>query len=116
MILADTPWTFPFWFAWALLSIFAPILFLAALVLAAVGVTRRIGFAILLGGLAGSLCAAIGDLGLMVAVGEHLSQTTLGGLAFCDRGRLFSYRHSGGSICRCPFAPGSNPYEGSQAR
>jgi hypothetical protein len=86
MILADTPWTFPFFFAWVLLSLCAPVLLLAALVLAAVGVTRRIGFAILLGGLAGSLCGALGDLGLALALGEHQSQSTLGGWLFAIAG------------------------------
>jgi hypothetical protein len=112
MILADTPWTFPFWFAWALLSIFAPILFLAALVLAAVGVTRRIGFAILLGGLAGSLCAAIGDLGLMVAVGEHLSQTTLGGWLFAIAGGFSLIGIPAGAFAAARLHQGLTPMRG----
>jgi len=77
MILADTPWTFPFWFAWMLLSVEAPFVFLAAAVLATLRVTRRIGFAILIGGVIGSLCGVLGDLTLTIAVHEHLSQTTL---------------------------------------
>jgi ABC-type tungstate transport system substrate-binding protein len=56
MILADTPWTFPFWFAWMLLSVLAPFVFLAAAVLATFRVTRRIGLAMLIGGVIGSLC------------------------------------------------------------
>jgi len=79
MILADTPWTFPFWFAWMLLSFEAPFVFLAAAVLATLCVTRRVGFAMLIGGVIGSLCGVLGDLTLMIAVGEHLSQTTLFG-------------------------------------
>ena len=86
MTLADTPWTFPFWFAWILLSIFAPILFLAAVVLATLSVTRRIGFSMLLGGIVGSLCGALGDFGLMIVVGEHLSQTTFSGWLFAIAG------------------------------
>jgi hypothetical protein len=86
MILADTPWTFPFVLAWMLLSVIAPIVFLTAAVLVALRITRRIGFAMLIGGIVGSLCGALGDLGLMLAVGEHLSQTTFAGWLFAVAG------------------------------
>ena len=86
MILADTPWTFPFWFAWMLLSVEVPFVFLAAAVLATVRVTRRVGFAMVIGGVIGSLCGVLGDLTLMIAVGEHLSQTTLVGWLFAAAG------------------------------
>ena len=86
MTLADTPWTFPFWFGWVILSVFAPILFLAAVVLAALSATRRIGFSMLLGGVVGSLFGALGDFGLMTAVGEHLSETTFSGWLFAIAG------------------------------
>jgi len=62
-----------------LLSVEAPFVFLAAAVLATLCVTRRVGFAMLIGGVIGSLCGVLGDLTLMIAVGEHLSQTTLFG-------------------------------------
>jgi hypothetical protein len=45
-----------------LLSVLAPVVLLAAAVLAMLRVTRRIGFAILIGGAIGSLCGALGDL------------------------------------------------------
>jgi hypothetical protein len=86
MTLADTPWTFPFWFGWTLLSVFAPFLLLAAVVLATLSVTRRIGLSMLLGGIVGSLFGALGDFGLMTAVGERLSQTTFSGWLFAVAG------------------------------
>ncbi len=86
MIFADTPWTFPFWFAWMLLSVLAPFVFLGAAVLATLRATRRIGFAMLIGGVFGSLCGVLGDLTLMIAVREHLSETTLVGWLFAAAG------------------------------
>ena len=86
MILADTPWTFPFVLAWMLLSVIAPVVFAVTAVLVVRRVTRRIGLVMLFGGAVGSLCGVLGDLGFMVAVGEHLSQTTLAGWLFAIAG------------------------------
>ena len=98
MILADTPWTFPFWFAWMLLSVLAPVVLLAAAVLAVLRVTRRIGFAMLIGGAIGSLCGALGDLVLMIVVHEHVSQTAVVEWIFAAAGGFSLISVSAGAL------------------
>ncbi|SRR6266404_8439914 len=91
-MLADTPPTFLLFLAWALLACAAPFLAIASVVLATRPQTRRVGILILIGGIAGAFCGAIGDALLGFAVGERLSDTTAGGWIFATFGgfSLFS--------------------------
>jgi hypothetical protein len=86
IMLADTPWTFPFVFAWIILSIIAPLVLITAVVLAILPTTRHVGVVMLMGGMTGALLGCLGDVGLALSIGEHLADTTLSGWLFAAAG------------------------------
>ena|SRR5437762_2107700 len=85
-MLADTPWMFPFWFAWVILSLIAPLLLIAIVVLSCLRTTRHIGLKILFFGLLGAEVACIADVALARLAREPLSQSIAIGWMFAAAG------------------------------
>jgi hypothetical protein len=85
-MLADTPWTFPLFLAWATLSLIAPLLLAVILVLSAFRSTRGVGLRILFFGVVGAIFGCIGEFALGLWVREGLSQSTAIGRLFASAG------------------------------
>src|SRR5438045_1287887 len=85
-MLADTPWTFPFFLAWAPLSLVAPLLLVAIAVLSSLRATRYVGLRMLLLGLLGAVVGCAGDVALAFFARESLSQSTAMGWVFAAAG------------------------------
>src|SRR5262245_22821813 len=85
-MLADTPWAFPLWFGWAVLSLIVPVLFIAAVVLSSLRATRMLGFKMLLLGIVGAVIGCIGDFGLAMMARESLTESTAMGWCFAAAG------------------------------
>jgi hypothetical protein len=99
-IVADTPWTFPLWLTWALLSVVAPLLLVIAMVLAALRSTRSIGLRMLSLGFLGALVGCAADVALAMLAGESLSQSTAVGWLFAAAGGFPLFAVPAGVIAR----------------
>jgi hypothetical protein len=99
-MLADTPWTFPFWLAWALLSLIAPLLLVAIIVLSSLRATRYVGLRMLLFGVGGAVVGCAGDVALAMLASEPLSQSNAMGWLVAAAGGFSLFAISAGVIAR----------------
>ena len=104
LMLAETPWTFPFVLAWATLSLIAPLLLVLILVLLAFRSTRGIGLRILFLGVVGALFGCMGDLLLALWAGERLSQSTAIGWLFASSGGFSLFAIPAGVLVLARYA------------